>query len=138
MFVWGNVLAFNFHACIPTLGETTDNQNITQPGFVESQASCVGIVRWVSTHSTALLTSGRQNVRESCSVKCRDETVGMLRILSGPCLFVTEAMVRPVVRGIRFPAFCSVAPAAAEHSPAQGRAARRAAQTERNRKTKTS
>lgn len=106
VFVWGNVLAFNFHCCIPTARETTTNQNITQLGFMETWASCMGFVRWVSTHSTNLLTPGRQNVKESCSVKCRDETVEMFRILSCPRLFVTEAVTRPVVRGSRFQAFC--------------------------------
>lgn len=81
MFVRGNVLAFNFHCCILTSRETTNNQNITQAGFMETQASCVSFVRWVSTHSTNLLTPGRQNVKENSLVKCRDEIVEMLRIL---------------------------------------------------------
>lgn len=48
---------------------------------METQASRVSFVRWVSTHSTNLLTPGRQNVKENSLVKCRDEIVEMLRIL---------------------------------------------------------
>lgn len=95
-----------FRCCIPTSRETTNNQNITQPGFMETQASCVGLVRWVSTHSTNFLTPDRQNVKENCSVKCRGETVEMFRICSCPRLIVAEAVVRSVVQGSHFQAFC--------------------------------
>lgn len=65
VFVWGNVLAFHFPCYIPTSRETTNNQNTTPLGFMETQASCVGFVRWVDTHSSNLLTPGRQDVKEN-------------------------------------------------------------------------
>lgn len=83
-FVWGNVLAFNFPCYVPTSRETTNNRNITLPGFMETRASCLGFVRWVATHSTNLLSPGRQNEEENRSVKCRDEIMEMLRILYCP------------------------------------------------------
>lgn len=99
------MLAFNFPCCILTSKETT-NKLQTQPGFVETPASGVGFVRWISTHSTDLLSPGRQNVTENCSVKCRDEMVEMFRILSCLRLLIAEAVVGPVARGCRSQAFC--------------------------------